>query len=59
MLGAIRQELLSGVADPRHHEALRATLGAFPDLDLEAADDEQAAATAAERGVCTARTRIF
>jgi predicted nucleic acid-binding protein len=43
MLGAIRQELLSGIPDQRHYETLRATLRAFPDLELEAADHEQAA----------------
>jgi predicted nucleic acid-binding protein len=43
VLGPIRQELLSGVADHRQYETLRAYLRAFPDLDLETEDHEEAA----------------
>jgi predicted nucleic acid-binding protein len=44
LLGAVRQELLSGVADERHFEALRDSLRAFPDVPIEAGDHEEAAA---------------
>jgi len=44
MLGAVRQELLSGIRDPAQFERLREHLGAFPDLTLLAEDYETAAA---------------
>lgn len=43
MIGAVRQELLSGIRDPRQFENLRLHLQAFPDLPLESTDYEQAA----------------
>ena len=43
MIGPIRQELLSGIRQPRQFERLRAHLRAFPDLRLEEADYEEAA----------------
>jgi predicted nucleic acid-binding protein len=43
LLGAVRQELLSGVKVKRQFELLRDRLRAFPDLDLESADYEEAA----------------
>ena len=42
-LGAIRQELLSGISDERQFVVLRDHLRAFPDLALEPADHEEAA----------------
>jgi predicted nucleic acid-binding protein len=43
MIGAIRQELLSGVRDTKQFAALRDHLRAFPDLPLETEDFERAA----------------
>jgi hypothetical protein len=43
MLGAVRQELLSGVRADQQFEALRGHLRAFPDIPLEAEDYEEAA----------------
>ena len=43
MLGAIRQELLSGVRSAEQFRKLRAALDAFPDLRLEEADYVEAA----------------
>jgi predicted nucleic acid-binding protein len=43
MLGAIRQELLSGISKPAQARVLRDRLRAFPDLLLETADYEDAA----------------
>ena len=43
LLGAVRQELLSGIPDERQYATLREYLRAFPDLVLEAADHEEAA----------------
>jgi predicted nucleic acid-binding protein len=43
MLGPVRQELLSGIKDKRQFDMLRDSLRAFPDLELEAADHEDAA----------------
>lgn len=43
MLGAIRQEILSGVADARHFTQLKKKLIAFPDLKLRAEHYELAA----------------
>jgi predicted nucleic acid-binding protein len=44
MLGAVRQELLSGVRADQQFERLRSHLRAFPDIPLEAEDYEEAAA---------------
>lgn len=44
LLGAVRQELLSGIPVPRQYEVLREHLRAFPDVPLEADDHEKAAA---------------
>lgn len=44
LLGPVRQELLSGVSVARQYETLRQHLRAFPDVALEAADHEDAAA---------------
>ena len=43
MLGAVRQELLSGVRAVQQLETLRSHLRAFPDIPLEAEDYEEAA----------------
>jgi predicted nucleic acid-binding protein len=43
MLGPVRQELLSGIKEKSQFELLRAHLQAFPDLELETADYEEAA----------------
>ena len=43
MLGAVRQELLSGVRADQQFETLRGHLRAFPDVLLEAEDYEEAA----------------
>ena len=54
MLGRIRQELLSGIKERASFESLREHLRAFPDLQLEAADYEEAASAfnrCRERGV--------
>jgi hypothetical protein len=44
IIGAIRQELLSVVADIAHFDPLRARLREFPDLPIGLADYERAAA---------------
>jgi predicted nucleic acid-binding protein len=44
MMGPVRQELLSGIKVTAQFELLRDHLRAFPDLDLEPTDYEQAAA---------------
>jgi predicted nucleic acid-binding protein len=44
MLGPIRQELLSGIKQKSQFDLLRDQLRSFPDLELEAADYEAAAA---------------
>ena len=44
MIGAIRQELLSGIRTPESFQRLRDHLRPFPDEKLEEADYEQAAA---------------
>lgn len=44
MLGPIRQELLSGIKLRAQFELLREHLRSFPDLELESADYEDAAA---------------
>jgi predicted nucleic acid-binding protein len=43
MIGAIRQELLSGIKDHAHFERLRDPLGAFPDIEIRSNDYEEAA----------------
>lgn len=43
VLGAIRQEILSGIRSPQQFEALRLQLRAFPDLPLAPDDYELAA----------------
>jgi predicted nucleic acid-binding protein len=43
MLGAIRQELLSGIRTDEQYEKLRQSLRAFPDTPLEESDYEDAA----------------
>ena len=43
MRGAVRQELLSGIKVRGQFELLREHLRAFPDLELEMADHEEAA----------------
>jgi hypothetical protein len=43
LLGPVRQELLSGVPIPEQYRTLRNHLRAFPDIELEAADYEEAA----------------
>ena len=44
MLGAMRQELLSGIRDPAQFERLKSHLRAFPDIVHEASDFETAGA---------------
>lgn len=44
MLGIVRQELLSGIKEKKQFDILRERLRAFPDLELETADYEEAAA---------------
>lgn len=44
MIGLVRQELLSGVRDTRQFDVLREHLRAFPDVPLDTADHEEAAA---------------
>ena len=54
MLGAVRQELLSGLKEKAQFELLREHLRAFPDIELETADYEEAASVfnrCRERGV--------
>jgi len=43
MLGVVRQELLSGVKSAVVFESLRTHLRAFPDIECETADYEEAA----------------
>lgn len=43
LIGPVRQELLSGIKTKGQYEQLRKHLRAFPDLELEAADYEDAA----------------
>lgn len=43
MIGAVRQEILSGVKHQNQYEKLRDNLQAFPDLSLDAEDYELAA----------------
>jgi len=43
LLGAIRQELLSGIREDRQFQRLRNLLRAFPDVDLSHEDYEEAA----------------
>lgn len=42
MMGPIRQEILSGVRAPEQFKALRDRLRAFPDIELQATDYEEA-----------------
>jgi predicted nucleic acid-binding protein len=54
MIGPIRQELLSGIRVAGQFEQVREHLRAFPDVELEAADYEDAAAAFSrcrERGI--------
>lgn len=44
LIGLVRQELLSGIKTTKQFENLREHLAAFPDVPLETADYEQAAA---------------
>jgi predicted nucleic acid-binding protein len=43
MIGAIRQELLSGIKEHAHFERLRDHLRAFSDIEITSADYEEAA----------------
>jgi predicted nucleic acid-binding protein len=43
LLGPVRQELLSGIADEKQYTLLRDHLRAFPDIALEPGDYEEAA----------------
>jgi predicted nucleic acid-binding protein len=43
LLGPVRQELLSGIADHKQYTVLRDHLRAFPDVELDPADHEEAA----------------
>ena len=43
IMGAVRQEILSGVRTPEQFERLRARLAAFPDVDVAQAEYETAA----------------
>lgn len=44
LVGPVRQELLSGIKHQEQFDRLRERLRAFPDLDLDRADFEEAAA---------------
>ena len=43
LLGHVRQELLSGITDEKQYTVLRDHLRAFPDVDLDPGDYEEAA----------------
>ena len=43
LIGAIRQEVLSGINDSAHFESVRSTLRGFQELDLVGSDYERAA----------------
>ena len=43
LIGAIRQEILTGIKDSKQFENVRTTLRGFPDLSVEVADFETAA----------------
>ena len=43
MLGPVRQELLSGITEEKHYTVLRDHLRAFPDVELDPGDYEEAA----------------
>ena len=43
LIGAVRQEVLSGINDSKHFEAVRVTLRGFVELPLTASEFEQAA----------------
>jgi predicted nucleic acid-binding protein len=43
MMGAVRQELLSGIKSEEQFEKLRSVLAAFPDLPMASIDHERAA----------------
>lgn len=43
MIGAIRQELLSGIKERAHFDRLRDHLRAFPDVEVTSGDHEEAA----------------
>ena len=43
LLGAVRQEILSGIRNTEHFESLKMHLRAFPDMLLDAEDHETAA----------------
>jgi hypothetical protein len=54
MIGPVRQELLSGIKAKPQFEQLREHLRAFPDLEIETVDHEEAAAAynrCRERGI--------
>jgi predicted nucleic acid-binding protein len=54
MIGPVRQELLSGIKSKPQFEQLREHLRAFPDLDLDSIDYEEAASAynrCRERGI--------
>lgn len=44
LAGAVRQELLSGIRSQEQYKSLRDRLRAFPDIELESSDYEEAAA---------------
>lgn len=44
LLGVVRQELLSGIRDPKQYEQLRERLRSFPDVPIMTSDHERAAA---------------
>jgi predicted nucleic acid-binding protein len=43
LLGVVRQEILSGIRDPKQFEKLRQSLATFPDVPLVVEDYEEAA----------------
>jgi predicted nucleic acid-binding protein len=43
MIGPIRQEILSGIQDPKQYSILKRELEAFPDMPLQTVDYENAA----------------
>jgi predicted nucleic acid-binding protein len=62
IIGAVRQELLSGIKSKAQFEQLREHLRAFPDLELDFVDYEDAAAAykrCRERGIQGSNTDLL
>lgn len=62
LIGAVRQEVLSGIQVPATFERIRDQLGEFPDEPLDRADDEEAARCfnrLAARGMASSATDML